>query len=95
MTNAPFHRQAQHGRSVEAVFVIDPAIRRPEDDEASLPTVIASPVIHVPESTNLTRALTPTHPTSAAPPLSPDYRENRPVPNQATAGLGGADDPRL
>ncbi len=66
--------------------MIDPAIRRPEDDEASLPTVVAPPVFHVPEPTNLTKALTPTHITSTAPSLLPEYRENSPAPNEDTAG---------
>ena len=45
------------------------------------------PVFHVPQPTNLTKALAPTHITSTAPcAAAQKYRENSPAPNEDTAG---------
>ena len=66
--------------------MVDPAIRQPEDDEASLPTVVAPPLMHVPEPTDMTRVLDPNQTLTRVPPLVMDYRSSSVLPAQGTAG---------
>jgi WD domain, G-beta repeat len=42
------------GPIVSAASVVDPAIRQPENDDASVPTIRTAPVLHVPEATEIT-----------------------------------------
>ena len=65
--------------------MIDPVVRRPEDEEASLPTVIAPPLLHVPEPTESTTIRNPDHPLSTIPELFPDYRQSSFVPASESA----------
>ena len=65
--------------------MVDPAIRQPENDDASVPTVGAASFPHVPEPTDVTTVRDPNQTLPRVPPLVMDYRLSSALPGPETA----------